>query len=171
LPSGLQLGVGVRPVATERMHTQGSLQQTGNALDVAINGRGFFQVLLPDGTTGYTRDGSFQTDSQGTLVTASGFAVQPNITIPADALEITVARDGTVSVTQPGVAAPTTLGQLQLATFVNPAGLQSQGETFTPKPPPRGRRRSMHRAPTAWACSTRASWKTPTSMSPRNWST
>lgn len=130
LPSGLQLGVGVRPVATERLHTQGSLQQTGNALDVAINGRGFFQVLLPDGTTGYTRDGSFQTDSQGTLVIASGFAVQPNITVPADALEITVARDGTVSVTQPGVAAPTTLGQLQLATFVNPAGLQSQGENL-----------------------------------------
>jgi len=130
LPSGLQIGVGVRPVATERIHTQGSLQQTGNALDVAINGRGFFQVLMPDGSTAYTRDGSFQMDSQGTLVTASGFAVQPNISIPADAQVIAIGRDGTVSVTQPGVATPTTLGQLQLASFVNPAGLQSLGENL-----------------------------------------
>ncbi|MBK6743543.1 MAG: flagellar basal-body rod protein FlgG [Hydrogenophilales bacterium] len=130
LPSGLQLGVGVRPVATERIHTQGALQQTGNALDVAINGRGYFQILMPDGSTAYTRDGSFQIDSQGTLVTASGFAVQPNISIPADALVVSIARDGTVSVTQPGVATPTTLGQLQLASFVNPTGLQSQGENM-----------------------------------------
>jgi flagellar basal-body rod protein FlgG len=130
LPTGLQIGVGVRPVATERIHVQGALQQTGNSLDVAINGRGFFQVLMPDGSTSYTRDGSFQIDSQGTLVTASGFAVQPNISIPSDALVITIGRDGTVSVTQPGVATPTTLGQLQLASFVNPAGLQSLGENL-----------------------------------------
>ncbi len=130
LPSGLQIGVGVRPVATERIHVQGALQQTGNSLDVAINGRGFFQVLMPDGSTAYTRDGSFQMDSQGTLVTASGFAVQPNISIPADAQVISIGRDGTVSVTQPGVATPTTLGQLQLASFVNPAGLQSLGENL-----------------------------------------
>ena len=130
LPSGLQIGVGVRPVATERIHTQGSLQQTGNALDVAINGRGFFQVLMPDGSTAYTRDGSFQMDSQGTLVTASGFAVQPNISIPADAQVIAIGRDGTVSVTQPGMATPTTLGQLQLASFVHPAGRQSLGENL-----------------------------------------
>ena len=130
LPSGFQLGVGVRTVATERIHTQGALQQTGNQLDVAINGRGFFQILLPDGSIAYTRDGSFQIDSQGTLVTASGYAVQPNITIPQDALTITIARDGTVSVTQPGVAAPTVLGQIQLASFINPAGLQSLGENL-----------------------------------------
>ena len=130
LPSGFQLGVGVRPVATERIHTQGALQQTSNALDVAINGRGFFQVLMPDGTTSYTRDGSFQIDSQGALVTASGFPVQPSISIPSDALVVSIARDGTVSVTQPGVATPTTLGQLQLASFVNPTGLQSQGENL-----------------------------------------
>lgn len=130
LPSGFQLGVGVRTVATERIHTQGALQQTGNSLDVAINGRGFFQVLLPDGSTAYTRDGSFQVDNLGTLVTASGYAVQPNITIPADALVIAIARDGTVSVTQPGVATPTTLGQLQLAGFINPTGLQSLGENL-----------------------------------------
>jgi flagellar basal-body rod protein FlgG len=130
LPSGFQLGVGVRPVATERIHTQGALQQTDKALDVAINGRGYFQILMPDGSTAYTRDGSFQMDSQGTLVTASGFAVQPNISIPVDAQVITIARDGTVSVTQPGSATPTTLGQLQLASFVNPTGLQSLGENL-----------------------------------------
>ncbi len=130
LPSGFQLGVGARVVATERIHAQGSLQQTSNALDVAINGRGFFQILMPDGTTAYTRDGSFQVDSQGTLVTASGFAVQPSITIPEDALVISIARDGTVSVTQPGNTTPTTLGQLQLAAFVNPTGLQSMGENL-----------------------------------------
>jgi flagellar basal-body rod protein FlgG len=130
LPSGFQLGVGVRTVATERIHTQGALQQTGNQLDVAINGRGFFQILMPDGSTTYTRDGSFQIDSQGTLVTASGYAVQPNITIPDDALTVTIARDGTVSVTQPGVPTPTVLGQLQLASFINPTGLQSLGENL-----------------------------------------
>ncbi len=130
LPSGFQLGVGVRTVATERIHTQGALQQTGNQLDVAINGRGFFQILMPDGSTAYTRDGSFQVDSQGTLVTASGYAVQPNITIPDDALTVTIARDGTVSVNQPGVPTPTVLGQLQLASFINPTGLQSLGENL-----------------------------------------
>ena len=130
LPSGFQLGVGVRIVATERIHTQGALQQTGNQLDVAINGRGYFQILMPDGSTAYTRDGSFQVDSQGTLVTASGYAVQPNITIPQDALTVTIARDGTVSVTQPGVPTPTILGQLQLASFINPTGLQSLGENL-----------------------------------------
>jgi flagellar basal-body rod protein FlgG len=130
LPTGLQLGTGVRPVAVERMHTQGNLQQTGNALDLAINGKGFFQVLMPDGTTSYSRDGSFQTDSQGQLVTSSGYAVQPAITIPADALSVTIAKDGTVSVTQPGSPNATQVGSLQLAGFINPAGLQSIGENL-----------------------------------------
>jgi flagellar basal-body rod protein FlgG len=130
LPSGLQLGTGVRPVATEKIHTQGNLQQTQNALDLAINGRGFFQVLLPDGTTAYTRDGAFQIDSQGQVVTASGFQVQPAITIPADAIGTTIARDGTVTVTQPGSPTPTQVGSLQLVSFVNPAGLQSYGENL-----------------------------------------
>lgn len=130
VPSGLQVGAGVRPVATEKIFTQGNLLQTGNALDVAINGRGFFQILLPDGTTGYTRDGSFQVDNQGQLVTASGYQVQPAITIPADALSITIARDGTVSVLQPGSTNPTQVGSLQLVNFVNPAGLQSMGENL-----------------------------------------
>jgi flagellar basal-body rod protein FlgG len=130
LPSGLQLGTGVRPVATERIFTQGNLQQTSNPLDVAVNGSGFFQVLMPDGTTSYTRDGSFHVDSQGQLVTSSGFQVQPAITIPANALTITIGRDGVVSVTRAGTVAPTQVGSLQLASFVNPAGLQSMGENL-----------------------------------------
>jgi len=127
LPSGFQLGVGVGTVATERLHTQGNLQQTGNSLDLAIDGNGFFQVLMPDGTTSYTRDGSFQLSSQGALVTADGYTVQPAITIPPNTQSITIAKDGTVSVTLPGTSTPSTLGQLQLATFVNPTGLQSLG--------------------------------------------
>jgi flagellar basal-body rod protein FlgG len=130
LPSGLQIGTGVKPVATERLFTQGNLQQTGNARDVAIQGSGFFQVLMPDGTTAYTRDGSFQTDANGQLVTASGYAVQPAITVPADAQSLTIGRDGTVSVTTPASATPTVIGSLQLATFVNPVGLQSLGENL-----------------------------------------
>jgi flagellar basal-body rod protein FlgG len=130
LPSGMQIGTGVNPVATERMHLQGNLEKTGNPLDVAINGKGFFQVLMPDGSTGYTRDGSFQLDNQGQLVTATGFPVQPAITIPADAQSVTIGRDGTVSVTQPGNAAAQQIGALQLANFINPAGLQSMGENL-----------------------------------------
>jgi flagellar basal-body rod protein FlgG len=130
LPSGLQLGTGVRAVATERIFTQGNLQQTGNPLDVAINGAGFFQVQLPDGSTGFTRDGSFHIDSQGQLVTSSGFAVQPAITVPANALSVTIARDGVVSVTRAGSATPTQIGALQLTSFVNPAGLKSTGENM-----------------------------------------
>lgn len=130
IPSGLQIGTGVRPVASERIQTQGNLQQTGNSLDMAIQGSGFFQVQLPDGTTAYTRDGSFQRDSQGQLVTSSGYVVQPAITIPSDALSITVGKDGTVSVTQPGQVASTQIGTIQLANFVNPGGLLSTGENL-----------------------------------------
>jgi flagellar basal-body rod protein FlgG len=130
LPSGLQIGTGVKPVATERIFTQGNLQQTGNSKDVAIQGNGFFQVLMPDGTTSYTRDGSFQVDANGQLVTSSGYAVQPAITVPADTQTLSIARDGTVSAQQAGSATPTTIGTLQLATFVNPAGLQSLGENL-----------------------------------------
>lgn len=129
-PSGLQLGTGVRPVATERIFTQGNLQQTGNDKDIAIQGAGFFQVLLPDGSTAYTRDGSFQVDSQGQLVTSSGFAVQPAITIPANAESMTIGRDGTVSITQAGSAQPTQVGTIQLSTFINPAGLLGKGENL-----------------------------------------
>lgn len=129
-PSGLQLGTGVKPVATERIFTQGNLQQTSNDKDVAIQGQGFFQVLLPDGTTAYTRDGSFQVDSQGQLVTSSGYPVQPTITIPANAQSLTVGRDGTVSITTPGTTGTTQIGAIQLATFINPAGLQGKGENL-----------------------------------------
>src|SRR5512147_904187 len=130
IPSGLQIGTGVRPVATERIHTQGNLQQTSNQLDVAIQGAGFFQVLMPDGTTAYTRDGSFQTDNQGQVVTSSGFVVQPPITIPANATTVSIGQDGVVTVTQPGATAPVQVGSIQLATFINPAGLQSMGQNL-----------------------------------------
>lgn len=130
LPSGMQIGTGVRMVATERMFTQGNPQHTSNAKDVMINGSGFFPVLLPDGTQAYTRDGSFQSDANGRLVTSSGYAVEPAITIPPNAESITIGRDGTVSVKLPNTAAPTQVGALQLATFINPAGLESRGENL-----------------------------------------
>lgn len=130
IPSGLQIGTGVRPVASERIHTQGNLQQTGNALDMAIQGPGYFQIQLPDGTTAYTRDGAFQKDSQGQLVTSSGYVVQPAITIPADALSVTIGKDGTVSVALPGQVNPSQIGNIQIANFVNPGGLQSTGENL-----------------------------------------
>jgi flagellar basal-body rod protein FlgG len=130
LPSGLQLGTGVRPVSTERLFTQGNLQQTQNPMDIAIQGNGFFQVQMPDGTSAYTRDGSFQVNAQGQLVTSSGFPVQPAITIPANTLAVSVSRDGIVNVTRAGQATPTQVGQLQLTGFMNPAGLQSMGENL-----------------------------------------
>lgn len=129
-PTGLTLGTGVRVVATARQFSQGNVQQTSNSLDLAVNGRGFFQVSLPDGTTAYTRDGGFQVDSQGQLVTASGFTVEPAITIPENAQSVTIGADGTVSVQLAGEAAPQQVGSLTLADFVNPAGLQSQGENL-----------------------------------------
>jgi flagellar basal-body rod protein FlgG len=127
LPTGLQVGLGVRSVATSRVMSQGGLTQSNNNLDMAINGNGFFQIQMPDGTTGYTRDGSFQMDSQGQLVTNNGYVVQPGITIPAQSQSITVGADGTVSVTLPGQATAQTVGQMQLANFINPAGLESKG--------------------------------------------
>lgn len=130
LPSGLQIGTGARPVATSRIHLQGNIQQTGNQFDMAIQGQGFFQVTLPDGTTAYTRDGAFHLDAQGQIVTSSGFALNPAITIPANATSVTVGQDGTVSVTQPGQAAGAQVGAIQLANFINPAGLASNGQNL-----------------------------------------
>ncbi|WP_118181912.1 flagellar basal-body rod protein FlgG [Paraburkholderia phosphatilytica] len=130
LPSGIQVGTGVQQIATERLYTQGNLQQTGNSKDVAINGAGFFQVQMPDGTTAYTRDGSFQTNAQGQLVTSSGYPVIPSITIPANATSLTIGTDGVVSVTTPNSSNNTTVGSLQLANFINPAGLQANGENL-----------------------------------------
>ncbi len=130
LPTGLQVGLGVRPVATARIYTQGNLQQTGNNLDLAIKGDGFFQIQLPDGTTAYTRDGSFQLNANGQMVTSNGYTVLPGVTIPNNAQSLTIGNDGTVSVTLPGQATPQTVGQLQLANFVNPAGLDPKGQNL-----------------------------------------
>ncbi len=130
LPSGLMMGTGVRTVATEKLFTQGNLVQTDNELDMAVQGRGFFQILLPDGSQAYSRDGSFQMDNQGQLVTSSGYQVQPAITIPADAQSVSVGADGTVSVRQAGSSAITQVGTVQLADFVNPAGLQPMGDNM-----------------------------------------
>ena len=129
-PTGLNLGTGVRVVATEKNYTQGGLNNTGNSLDVAINGRGFFQVLMPDGSFGYTRDGSFKMSAEGELVTSSGYRVQPGIIIPQGAQSITVGADGVVSALVAGQSAPTQIGTLQLTDFVNPAGLQPRGENL-----------------------------------------
>jgi flagellar basal-body rod protein FlgG len=130
LPTGLQLGTGVRPVATERIFSQGNLQQTSNSLDLAINGQGFLQVQMPDGTTAYTRDGSLHLDNQGQVVTSSGYPIQPVITIPSNAQSISIGNDGIVTVTQAGQAAPTQVGAIQLANFINPAGLEARGENL-----------------------------------------
>jgi flagellar basal-body rod protein FlgG len=130
IPTGLQIGTGVRPVATERIHTQGNLTQTSNSLDLAIQGQGFFQVSLPDGSVAYTRAGNFQLDSTGQIVTTNGYPIQPAITIPANALVVTVGKDGIVSVTQSGTAAPTQVGTIQLVSFINTAGLQSFGDNL-----------------------------------------
>ena len=130
VPTGLQLGTGVRPVSTARIFTQGNIQKTDNSLDLGIQGDGFFQILMPDGTTGYTRDGSFQKDNQGQIVTSDGYPLQPNITIPATAISVSIGTDGTVTVTQSGSAASTQIGSIQLANFVNPAGLLSVGQNL-----------------------------------------
>ncbi|MDI4633763.1 flagellar basal-body rod protein FlgG [Pelomonas sp. V22] len=130
LPTGLQVGLGVRPVATSRNFSQGNLQQTSNNLDLAVKGNGFFQIQMPDGTTAYTRDGAFQLDANGQIVTSNGNTVLPGITIPANALSLSIGQDGTVSVTVPGQATPQTVGQIQLATFINPAGLEPRGQNL-----------------------------------------
>lgn len=130
LPSGLQLGTGVKTVSTSHIFTQGAIQKTENSLDVAIQGAGFFQILMPDGTTAYTRDGAFQKDSTGQVVTSEGYPLQPAITIPANAVSVSIANDGTVAYTLQGATAPTTAGSILLATFVNNGGLQSMGQNL-----------------------------------------
>ena len=127
LPTGLSLGTGVRTVATQKLHTQGNLIQTNNTFDTAIQGKGFFQILKPNGDLAYTRNGEFQVNSTGQLVNSSGYRVQPDIIIPENSLSITIGSDGIVSVTQPGNPTPAQVGVIQIADFVNPAGLQSIG--------------------------------------------
>ncbi|TRX74468.1 flagellar basal-body rod protein FlgG [Pseudomonas mangiferae] len=130
LPSGLQLGTGVRIVGTQKNFSEGSLQTTDQPLDMAVNGRGFFQVLQPDGTVSYTRDGSFHLNSDGQIVTANGMALEPAIVVPADTLTFTVGQDGTVSITTQGNAQPQIIGNIQTSDFINPAGLQSIGKNL-----------------------------------------
>jgi flagellar basal-body rod protein FlgG len=128
--AGLQIGLGVRPTTTETIQTQGDFNTTNNPLDLAISGGGFFQVLLPNGQTGYTRSGSFHMDAQGNVVTADGNALQPAVTIPPDATNITIGSDGTVTVVQPGQTQASQVGSIQLALFVNPGGLNSVGNNI-----------------------------------------
>lgn len=130
IPTGLQVGTGTRLVSTEKNFTQGSLQKTDNSLDIAIQGNGFLQVQMPDGTVAYTRDGSLKKDNQGQLVTSDGYLITPPITIPANASTISIGNDGVVSVTQPGSPAATQIGQIQLASFVNNGGLLSIGKNL-----------------------------------------
>jgi flagellar basal-body rod protein FlgG len=130
LPSGMSLGTGVRVVATEKLFTQGGMIQTDNAMDVAIKGRGFFQILMPDGNLAYTRDGTFQRNAEGEMVTASGYVLQPGITIPDGAQSVTIGNDGVVSVQLAGQAAPSQVGSLETVDFINPVGLQPIGENL-----------------------------------------
>jgi flagellar basal-body rod protein FlgG len=127
VPTGAQLGMGTKTAAIQKIFLQGDFSQTQNPLDIAIQGKGFFQITQPDGTTGFTRAGSFKLDNTGRMVTADGLAMQPAITIPNNALSISIGPQGSVAVTQPGSPAPTVLGNIQLASFQNPAGLQSIG--------------------------------------------
>ena len=126
-PSGLELGTGVRVASIKDVETQGSLTQTNNPLDLAINGQGYFQILQPNGQTTYTRDGSFQVNQSGQLVNSSGYPVTPSVTIPSNATAVTIGTDGTVAVTTPGSSTATQVGQIQLANFINPQGLQPLG--------------------------------------------
>ena len=130
LPSGFSIGTGVRVVATEKLHSQGKLTNTGNTFDMAVQGKGFFQILMPDGSLAYTRDGSFQVNQDGQLVTATGYQVQPAISVPEGALSVTIGSDGTVSALLPGSNAATQIGSLQLTNFINPAGLQPIGQNL-----------------------------------------
>jgi flagellar basal-body rod protein FlgG len=130
IPTGINLGTGVRLAATQKVFTQGPLQNTGNPLDVAIRGRGFFQVLMPDGSQAYTRAGNMQMDPQGQLVTPNGYVIQPPISIPEQTQTLTIGTDGTVSALVAGSSTPTQIGSIQLTDFVNPAGLQPVGENL-----------------------------------------
>jgi flagellar basal-body rod protein FlgG len=130
VPAGTMVGTGVRVVGTEKLFSQGELVQTNNPLDIAVQGRGFMQVTMPDGTVAYTRDGSFHLNSDGQIVTNSGYPLEPALTVPANAQSVTIGSDGTVSVALPGQAAPAQIGTVQTADFINPAGLEARGENL-----------------------------------------
>ena len=130
IPSGLMIGTGVRTMSTQKFYTQGNVVQTENSLDLAITGNGFFEILMPDGSSAYTRDGTFQLDSQGQVVTSNGFILQPTLTVPANTLSLTIGEDGTVSALVAGSTNPTTIGTIQLTDFINPGGLQPIGDNL-----------------------------------------
>lgn len=130
LPSNLQLGVGVKAIGVQKIHTQGNLMITDNQLDLAVDGKGFFQVLDPEGNIMYTRDGSFEINQNGDVVTSSGYLLEPNINVPENVTEIMIGRDGVVFAKVPGEIEPLDLGQLELATFINPSGLESLGQNM-----------------------------------------
>jgi flagellar basal-body rod protein FlgG len=130
IPSGIQIGLGVKPVAVQKLFLQGEFMMTGNNLDLVIEGDGFFQVLMPDGTTSYTRAGAFKMDNEGRVVTSDGYTLEPAITIPENTLNITVGSDGRVSVLQAGNNTPTEIGQIELARFINPGGLRAVGKNL-----------------------------------------
>ena len=130
LPSGLMVGTGVRVVATQKSHSQGNIMQTDNSLDVAIQGKGYLQILHPDGSIVYTRDGTFSLTADGTVVTPNGYQLQPAITVPSDATSVTIGSDGVVSAMQVGSTSPTQIGQIELAYFANPHGLEPIGDNL-----------------------------------------
>jgi flagellar basal-body rod protein FlgG len=130
IPTGMQVGLGVKPIAINRIFSQGNFKLTNNPLDMVIEGDGFFQVTMPDGTIAFTRDGSFSKDSTGRVVTNDGYPIEPALTIPADAISITIGNDGTVSILRPGETEATEVGTIQLTKFVNPAGLKSLGKNL-----------------------------------------
>ncbi len=130
IPSGIQVGMGVKPVAVQKIFQQGDFVQTGNSLDMVIEGDGFFQILMPDGTTSYTRAGAFKLDSEGRIVNSDGYPLEPAITIPSNTTSISISSDGKVSVTQAGNSTPTQIGQLEIANFINPGGLNALGKNL-----------------------------------------
>ena len=138
VPTGVQIGLGVKLAAVYRIHEQGNLEATDNTLDLAIQGKGLFQIILPDGTTAYTRDGTFQLDGTGLIVTHDGYQVQPGITIPSTAIDVTINNSGEVQVKLEGQTALSTVGQLQLATFLNDAGLEAIGDNLYLETPASG---------------------------------
>jgi flagellar basal-body rod protein FlgG len=130
IPSGLMVGTGVRTMSTQKFYSQGNIIQTENPMDIAVSGRGFFEVLLPDGEAAFTRDGTFQIDSQGRVVTSNGYTLQPAINVPANTQSVTIGEDGVISALVAGSSSPTQIGAIQLADFINPAGLQPVGDNL-----------------------------------------
>ena len=169
LPTGLQVGLGTRVSASTRNFSQGNLQQTGNNLDLAVKGQGFFQIQLPDGSTGYTRDGAFQLDATGQIVTANGHVLQPGITVPANAQSVTVAADGTVNVTLPGRPRRNRWGNCSWPASSTRAAWSRAARTCMPRPRPRARPTPARPVPTAAAACCRAMSRAATSTWSRNW--